>query len=172
MDELLDVYDEAGNQVGTAPRAVCHGNPRLIHRVVHVVVSDCSGSRVLLQKRSLAKDIQPGKWDTAVGGHVDAGESVESAARRELREELGIDGEPEFWFESRIRNDIESENVFVYRLAHDGPFRRAPDEIDEVRFFPWAELADPAGRERQDFTPNLRRELAWIVNGPEQERKG
>ena len=44
---------------------------------------------VLLQKRSLWKDRQPGKWDSSAAGPLDAGESYEEAAVRELKEELG-----------------------------------------------------------------------------------
>ena len=74
MDEFFDVFDESGNYRGKYPRSQCHGNPELIHRSVHVVVFDRSMQKILLQKRSMNKDIQPGKWDTAVGGHVAAGE--------------------------------------------------------------------------------------------------
>ena len=43
-----------------------------------------------MQKRPDWKDIQPGKWDTAVGGHIDLSENVETALKREVKEELGI----------------------------------------------------------------------------------
>lgn len=164
MEEFFDVYDASGKWIGQYPRSECHGNPALIHQSVHVVVFDRSGKRILLQKRSLSKDIQPGKWDTAVGGHVAAGESVEAAAQRELAEELGITGDVEFFFKSTIRNDIESENVTVFKLASDGPFDFSRDEIDEVRFFDLALFNDPQERERNDFTPNLQKELLDIIS--------
>ena len=163
MEELFDVYNENGQWLGCRPRSRCHGDPSLIHRSVHVVVISPDKRSVLLQKRSGNKDIQPGKWDTAVGGHVAAGETVEAAAVRELQEELGISGELEFFFESAIRNDIESENVTVFKLLSAGPFQFATDEIDEVRFWPLADFATAAGRERDDFTPNLQKELADII---------
>lgn len=162
MEELFDVYDENGARTGCAPRSRCHGDPSLIHRAVHIYVFDGAGERILLQKRSAAKDIQPGKWDTSVGGHVALGESVEAAARRELREELGFLGNPEFWFEGRIRNAVESENITVFRLTSDGPFSFAPDEIDEIRFLSAEELKAPALRNA--CTPNLRSELDRIFS--------
>lgn len=162
MDEHFDVYDEQGRHRGTAPRSACHGDPRLIHRTAHVVVFDRRGL-LLLQKRALGKDIQPGKWDTAVGGHLHPGEDWETAARRELAEELGLAGPQHltFLFHGRIRNAVESEDVAVFALRHDGPFHPPPAEIDEVRFWTPAELAAARGTGR--FTPNLETELAELA---------
>ena len=163
MEEFFDVYNADGSWRGLFPRSECHGNPELIHKSVHVVVFDSTCRKILLQKRSMSKDIQPGKWDTAVGGHVAAGESVEAAARRELAEELGITGEPEFFFNSTIKNNVESELVTVFKLVSNGPFDFSKEEIDEVKFFDLADFADPANRLRADFTPNLQKELADIL---------
>ena len=163
MEEFFDVYNPDGSWRGRFLRSECHGNPELIHKSVHVVVLDSTETKILLQKRALCKDIQPGKWDTAVGGHVDAGESVEAAARRELKEELGIEGAPEVFFTSTIRNDIESENVSVFKLICDGPFDFSREEIDEVKFFELALFCEECNREREDFTPNLQRELGEVI---------
>ena len=162
MDELFDIFDEQGNHIGTALRSRCHGDPSLIHRTAHVVVIHPESGDILLQKRTMTKDIQPGKWDTAVGGHVDAGESVEEAAYRELREELGITGSLEFFFTSTIRNNIESENVTVFKLVSDGPFEFSREEIDEIRFWELEAFTVSSARMRDDFTPNLQIELAEI----------
>ena len=65
-EELFEIIDDAtGAVIGTAPRKRCHGDPSLIHRSVHVVVYSTDGKSILLQKRKMTKDIQPGKWDTA-----------------------------------------------------------------------------------------------------------
>lgn len=159
MAEYFDIYDEEGNHRGTALRRECHGNPALIHCTAHVVVQEPQSGRLLLQKRLLTKDIQPGKWDTAVGGHLDAGETFEAAALRELSEELGVSGKIELihLFDSRIRNQVESENVRVFGVELPGPFDFQRSEISEVRFFSREELADDNWR--INFTPNLLTEL-------------
>ena len=158
-EELFDIYDEAGNRIGTAPRRECHGNPKLLHRTAHVVVFHPETGAMLLQKRAVTKDIQPGKWDTAVGGHLALGENYETGARRELAEELGVTApvELEHLFDGRIRNEIESEDtrVFAIRMADGFTFQRS--EIDAIRFWTAAELFDAENRE--NFTPNLCAEL-------------
>ena len=89
QEELFPIVDEQGNILRAATRGECHNGSKLLHPVVHLHVFNSAG-QLYLQRRPAWKDIQPGKWDTAVGGHVDLGESVEQALRREAREELGI----------------------------------------------------------------------------------
>ncbi len=154
--ELFDIVDEEDRLIGQAPRSACHGNPALIHRVAHVLVFNRRGE-LLLQKRSGTKDIQPGKWDTSVGGHLDPGETYLQAACREMREELGIAGIPlTFLYHSRIRNEIESENVATFLARYDGEIRFEPREIDEVSFWTAQEIDRELGSGL--FTPNFEEE--------------
>ena len=88
-EEMFPIVDEEGNITGAATRGECHNGSKLLHPVVHLHVFNSKGE-LYLQKRPEWKDIQPGKWDTSVGGHVDLGESVEMALKREAGEELGI----------------------------------------------------------------------------------
>lgn len=159
--EFFEIVDENDQVIGLAPRAECHGNPCLVHRVAHVLVFDRKGN-VLLQKRSAEKDIQPGKWDTSVGGHLDPGEDYLEAALREMAEELGVRDVPvTFLYKSRIRNEIESENVSTYMTVYEGPVQIAVREIDEVRFWSPSEIEASLGTGR--FTPNFEEE--WVMFG-------
>lgn len=158
MSEYLEIVDEDDRVIGKALRSECHGNPHLVHRVAHVLVFDRQG-RLLLQKRALCKDVQPGKWDTSVGGHLDPGESYEAAARREMFEELGIAGIPlAFLHAYPMRNAFESENVMTFMACHDGPFPFSISEIDEVRFWTAQEIEVSLGSGL--FTPNFEDEWA------------
>jgi isopentenyldiphosphate isomerase len=95
-----------------------------------------TGGDILLQKRSLNKDVAPGKWDTSVGGHVDGGETIDEAVRREMKEELGIDkGDISFLYTYVHSNPYESEFVYSYQCTCEGPFNFHPGEIDEVKFW-------------------------------------
>lgn len=159
--EWFDLVSEDGECIGKARRSECHGNPALLHQAVHVFVFNEQGE-IFLQQRSMNKDIQPGKWDTSVGGHVDLGEEAVDAAIRELREELGVTGAtPEFLYQYLWRSPVESELIRSYRLCHNGPFRMHPDEIQDGRF--WSHDEINAALDREIFTPNF--EFEWKENG-------
>lgn len=134
-DEILEVVDEKGNVLKLANRSEIHSDPSLIHRVVHVLVFDKKG-RLLLQKRSRNKDVAPGKWDTSVGGHVNPGENIMEAAKREMKEELGIsDCKLEHLYAYQFSNHIESELVSTFSCIYTGKFSFNKAEIDEIAFW-------------------------------------
>ncbi len=134
-EELLEVVNEKGETIDTLPRTEIHGNPSLMHKVIHVLVFNSNGE-LLLQKRSMDKDVAPGKWDTSVGGHVSAGESLDEAVRRETEEELGItDCNQQLLYSYIHSNQYETELVYTYSCVYDGEIIFQQDEIDEVK--PW-----------------------------------
>ena len=135
QEELIEVVNEKGEVIKTMPRSEIHGNPALIHRVVHVLVFNEKGE-LFLQKRSMNKDVAPGKWDTSVGGHVNSGETIEEALKRETEEELGITAcEAKFLYTYIHSNPYETELVYTYSCVHTGEITHQQDEIDEVH--PW-----------------------------------
>ena len=155
-EEWFPLVDEAGNIVGRATRRECHDGSKRLHPVVHLHIYNKEGD-LFLQKRSLTKDIQPGKWDTAVGGHVDYGESIEEALRREAREELGIEGfEAELMARYVFESAIEKELVHTYRTVYEGPFTPDKEELDDARFWRIDEIESQLGK--GIFTPNFERE--------------
>lgn len=83
-EEMFPIVDEEGNITGAATRKECHSGSKLLHPVVHLHVFNDKGE-LYLQKRPAWKDIQPNKWDTSVGGHIDLGESVEMALKERLK---------------------------------------------------------------------------------------
>lgn len=159
-DEIFDIVSEDDLVIGQASRKQCHGNPALIHRAVHVLVFNPAGE-LLLQQRSLRKDIQPGKWDTSVGGHLEVGESYLAAAHREMAEELGLAGLPiTFLYNSKIRNLVESENIATFLTVTNCDITHEPGEISAVRFWARAEIDGSLGREV--FTPNFEEEWRML----------
>lgn len=159
--ELLPIVDEDGNTLGTATRAECHaGLTRPLHPVVHLHVFDPEG-RIYLQQRPVWKDIQPGKWDTAVGGHIDPGESIETALRREAREELGIEGfNPEPVAKYVFESSRERELVNSFRTVWDAPINPS-EETAGGRFWSIDELRVAIGHDI--LTPNCEQELTTYL---------
>lgn len=157
--EIFPVVDEDGRVIGSATRGECHSGSKLLHPVVHLHVFNSQGS-LYLQRRPEWKDIQPGKWDTAVGGHIDYGEELETALRREAREELGIsDFRPEFIKRYVFESAREKELVNAFRTVID--YEPQPsDELDGGRFWSREEILASIGR--GIFTPNFEQEYMTL----------
>lgn len=158
--EMFPLVDEQGNITGAATRGECHDGSKKLHPVVHLHVFNSKGE-LYLQKRPLWKDIQPGKWDTSIGGHVDLGESVEMALRREANEELGItDFVPERLMQYVFESAREKELVFVHKTVYDGDIHPS-DELDGGRFWSINEIRE--NLRKGVFTPNFEGETGKVI---------
>lgn len=167
MDEFFPIVNEAGEVLGKTTRKQCHnGKDFILHPVVHLHIFNSKGD-LLLQKRSMNKDIQPGKWDTSVGGHVDFGEDISTALHREVLEELGIqDFEPEFITSYAFKSKVERELVYVHKTVYDGEIKFDPVEIDTVRFWSIEEIllnCSTNSDSESPFTENFKSEFLEIV---------
>lgn len=163
QEEIFPIVNTEGEVVGSATREECHAGTFLLHPVVHLHIFNSAGE-LYLQKRVMTKKIQPGKWDTAVGGHVDYGERIEDALLRETREELGVrDFTPEFLMRYEFRSQVEAELVYIYKCEYDCDFNLDPSEVDEGRFWSLDEIKKSIGKGL--FTPNFESEierLGWL----------
>ena len=158
QEEIFPIVDEEGRVIGSATRGECHSGSHLLHPVVHLHVFNSQGD-IYLQRRPEWKDIQPGKWDTAVGGHIDYGETPDDALRREVREELGItEFTPQFICKYVFESKRERELVYVHRTIYDGAIRpSAAEELDGGRFWTMQEIRDAIGKGL--LTPNFESEF-------------
>lgn len=161
--EIFPIVDESGKTIGQATRQECHSGSMLLHPVVHLHIFDPQG-RLYLQKRSINKDIQPGKWDTAVGGHVDYGETIEQALMRETREELSFtDFTPYPLFRYVFQSDRERElvNAF-YTVTNAKSFSWDPIEVDDGKFWTQQEITEAIGK--GILTPNFEQEYSKLLH--------
>ncbi len=152
-DEIFDVVDENDVPVGKATRAEVHAK-NLIHRAVHVLVFNRNGD-LWLQKRSLAKDKNPGVWDSSVSGHLDSGEDYLTAAIRELGEEIGVEKKAEdlkFGVSVKPSEATGWEHIQLFTTQHDGVVNFPAAEIDSMMPFPVSEIEAWSKSQPEDFS--------------------
>ena len=160
-EELFPIVSETGETIGRATRAACHSGSRLLHPVVHLHVLNSRGE-LFLQLRPAWKDIQPNRWDTACGGHVAYGETVEQALEREVQEELGITCYSpteiaRYAYDSVRERELVCVNLTIYNDA----LHPSAEELNGGRFWSIEEIRNNIGK--QVFTPNFESEFKQIV---------
>ncbi len=159
-EEWLPIVEENGTIIGKAPRSLCHLGEKILHPVVHLHVLNAYG-HIFLQKRPLEKLVQPGKWDTAVGGHIAFGEDLETALRREAFEEIGLENfSAKPLGNYRWDTDIESELVYYFISYDFQKIRLHSEEVREVKFWSPSQIERQLGQ--GVFTPNFEHEYQLL----------
>jgi 16S rRNA (adenine1518-N6/adenine1519-N6)-dimethyltransferase len=147
------VVDREDHLLQKAPREKVHGN-NLRHRAVHTLIFNQAGE-VFLQKRSRWKDRHPLLWDSSAAGHVNAGEAYDTAAERELEEELGIKVPIQKVVKLTASERTGQEFIWLYRGQHDGPFNMDRSEIETGGFFPPPVVTGWMAARPKDFAPGF-----------------
>ena len=162
-EEWVPIVDEEGKVEGVAPRSMVHnGKTFWLHPVVHLQVITPNG--LWLQKRPTHKSIQPGKWDTAVGGHVNKAEDIQQALIRETREEIGLDLQQAAFVGRYLwRSKVEKELVFVFAIYHEGTLHPNSEELDGGKTWTFEDIETSIGN--GVFTPNFEEEYRRFANG-------
>lgn len=151
--EIFDVVNQRDEVVDRATRAEVHARD-LLHRAVHIFVFNRAGE-LFLQKRSHLKDRHPGVWDSAAAGHLDSGETYDTAAAREIVEELGVECSVQFARKLEASADTGFEFIHIYTAIHEGPFRLHPWEIESGAFFPVDLVKSWIAARPKDFAPGF-----------------
>jgi len=139
-DPLVLIVDKNDKPIGSATKQESW-EKGLVHRIVRFMVEDRQGN-ILLQKRSDKLPLYPGRWDNSAAGHVDDGEDYLTAAKRELKEEIGLDVktlEEIGNYYNEATHEWRKLNRFnrIYRLVID-PKQKIdfnPGEVSEVKWF-------------------------------------
>lgn len=89
VDEFIDILTKAGTPTGkTCLKSEIHSKGHY-HNTAHIWFYTTDG-HILLAQRAASKDLHPLLWDVSVAGHIDAGETIEKGAVREIKEEIGL----------------------------------------------------------------------------------
>lgn len=152
--EIYNIVDENDRIIGRATRKHIHQN-KLLHRSAHVLVFN-SRKELFLQKRALCKDESPGLWDTSSAGHVDAGESYDDCAHRELWEELNLKAILKPSIKISACQETYREHVQVYTCVTDDAIRINPEEISEGAFFDLAQIQEDISVNSAKFTSSFK----------------
>lgn len=177
MDELIDILDTKGNRTGrTAMKSEAH-RKGLFHQTVHVWFFTSEGE-ILLQQRGKDKDTHPLYWDVSVAGHVGAGEEIEIAAVREVKEEIGcsisikdlrrIGIYPSFFKHSEILIDNEFHHTFLCELKTDfESLKKQKSEVKALALVPIARFEKEIDDEKHSgkYVPHSRDYYMSIIKG-------
>jgi 8-oxo-dGTP pyrophosphatase MutT (NUDIX family) len=148
---MVDWVDDSDNVIAVVARTRIRAEA-LLHRSVGVIVRSSLGE-VLIQRRSMTKDLHPGWWDIGAGGVVSAGETYAVSAVRELHEELGVEVDSiRFLFAGSFRSPTLNLLGHIFEVVHDGPFAFNDGEVAEAFFVTIDELNDRIARD--SFMPD------------------
>ena len=154
QNEIYDVVDKNDQVIGKATRREIH-KKKLMHRSVHILVFN-SNNQIFLQKRSNTKDENPGFWDTSSAGHVDAGETYDECAKRELWEELHIKEILKPLAKIKASSATYQEHVQVYVCKTSTPIIINKEEISEGKYFDWETLPNIIQGNTEKFTSSFK----------------
>lgn len=159
--EWLPVLNDQGKVIGKASRDQVHGGSKVLHPVVHLHIFN-KKNEIYVQKRPMHKKIQPGMWDTAVGGHIAFKETPQKALIREAKEELNIDSsQASFLFSYIWESDVEKEFVYTFGLTTNQEPTPNPKEVEDGQ---WMNLKKVRAQlEKNYFTPNFEHELKMLI---------
>lgn len=153
-EEIFDVVDSNDQVIEQRPRTEVHRTKKL-HRAVHIFVWNKRGE-LLLQKRSPWKDVAPNTWDSSAAGHLGAGEEYDSAADREIEEELGVRTKLKPLKKLKACEELGWEFVWVYEGISEGPFQFPESEISEIKWWKPADIDKAIADNPAEFAGSFR----------------
>lgn len=156
--EFLDIVDRNDAVISQASKEYVY-KKSLCHRISHVLIFNDEG-KMVVQKRSKNVSFCPDHWSTAVGGHVQAGETYKEAALREFQEELGTTNKLEFVGKD-FYNAPNTPNKFLatFETQCNGSFHPDPKVVSEVRAYNIKDI-----KQMMKQGEKLHPELIFILN--------
>jgi isopentenyl-diphosphate delta-isomerase len=160
--EELILVDRNDKEIGSLSKAECHDGGGVLHRAFSLFLFDENGG-LLLQQRAEGKRLWPAFWSNSCCSHPRRGESMETATRRRLSDELNVEASLEhvYWFcYTAGYGDAGSENELchVYLGRIGATVQPNDSEIAAVRFVSADDLDDELAQVPERFTPWFKQE--------------
>lgn len=158
--------DEYDNIIGSGTKQDYY-DQGLIHRIVRIFLLNKKGE-LLIQKRSQNRPYLPNKWDQSAAGHVDVGEEYETAAKRELEEEVGIKDVTlksigKIYTEETDEPQIKKRFNTLYIGNYDGEVYLDPEEVSETKWIATKDLDLWIKEKPNEFTEGFRRAFRFFM---------
>jgi 16S rRNA (adenine1518-N6/adenine1519-N6)-dimethyltransferase len=158
---LIDRVDNRGRRVGKIRRAQVF-EARANFRVVHVLVFNRHGE-LLLQRVAESRERHPGLWGSSVAGYLLSGETFAVAAKRKVREELGVENlRLEYVGRTTMLDDGCKKFIGVYKATHDGPLAPNPNDFAAIWFMSFGDIARDVASGSMKTTPTFRHVLDFL----------
>jgi isopentenyl-diphosphate delta-isomerase len=155
--EDVVLVNEKNKAIGTEGKMKAHRGGKL-HRAFSVFLFNKKGE-ILIQKRAKSKYHSPGLWTNTCCSHPRPKEEVELAAKRRLKEEMGIDCKLKkafnFIYKAKLGDLVEYEFDHVFLGKFNG--NPKPDK-KEVADWRWVKLKDL----KTDIKKNPRKYTPWF----------
>ncbi|MBL7853731.1 MAG: isopentenyl-diphosphate Delta-isomerase [Cyclobacteriaceae bacterium] len=158
MEQVVLVNDH-DEETGVMEKMEAHRTGSL-HRAFSVLLFNSRGE-MLLQKRAQTKYHSSGLWTNTCCSHPRPGESLEEAARRKLRQEMGIEANPRFAFKFQYKAPLDNQLIeheidHVFIGQFDGEPVLNEHEAEDWKFVDLHSLKQQIHSDPQQFTPWFR----------------
>lgn len=164
----ITFVDKNDNIIGAGTGAEAR-EKGIYHRISRIFLFN-SKDELLIQKRSDTATTLPKRWDQSAAGHVDEGEDYLTAAKRELEEEVGVQGielaeKGKFFTDEKDQpGKIVKRFNMLYTGTYDGAIKPNPEEVSEVRWIKPEELNRWMDEKPNDFTEGFIKNYKHLQN--------
>jgi isopentenyl-diphosphate Delta-isomerase len=163
MPEQVIFVNEHDEPIGAGTREEAWAKGIFV-RIIRIIIRDENG-RILSQHRVDTAKSYPGLWTNSASGHVDAGETWDEAAKRELQEEVGISTELKLVGDFSLSVDTDGKKIRQFNRFYEGVIDSSekitpqPEEVSEFRWYELRELKQAIHSSPEMFTPGFQESI-------------
>jgi len=169
--ELVVLVNERNEPIGAAPKSAVHTGATPLHRGCSVFLFRSNGN-LLIQQRARSKATWPLVWSNSCCGHPGVNEDAFAAARRRMKDELGIVNAdirmmlPHYRYRAEKDGIVENELCPVMVALSDDPVVPNPDEVEAIEWVPWKEFVARIKKDPSWCSPWCNEESALLHDDP------